>query len=292
MKKLFGGINLTWKKLIIFSIAAGVYTALMAILPITKDTSFRDIAVYFEWWILFGIIIICNSKSPIDSALKCFVFFLISQPLIYLIQVPFSSMGFEIFIYYRYWFMWTLACLPMGFIGYYIKKKNVVSMIILLPMLLLLTYMGIGYFKDMINDFPHHLLSFMACFLILITVVLNIFDKTKLKIITLLIVVLCTIGYAILNGEILNNKYEIYKTIDNYGIDFVGEIKLDSFKGTAEGDVEVVNSSDDIHSIKIIGRKNAKYEFTLTDDSNKEYNFEYYFDKAKNTVVIKRQNKS
>lgn len=75
MKKLFGGIDLTWKKLIIFAIIAGVYTAIMALLPITADTSFRDIAIQFECWILFGIIIICNSKNPKDSALKCFVFF-------------------------------------------------------------------------------------------------------------------------------------------------------------------------------------------------------------------------
>ncbi len=123
MKKLFGGINLTWKKLIIFAIITGVYTALMALIPFTKDTSFRDIAIMLEWWIFFGIIIISNSKKPIDSALKCFIFFLISQPLVYLIQVPFSSMGWKLFSYYRYCFYWTLACLPMGFIGYYINKK-------------------------------------------------------------------------------------------------------------------------------------------------------------------------
>ena len=85
MKKLFGGIDLNWKKTILFAVIAGVYSAIMAIIPITKETSFRDIAINFEWWILFGIIIICNSKSPKDSSLKCFVFFLISQPLIYLI---------------------------------------------------------------------------------------------------------------------------------------------------------------------------------------------------------------
>lgn len=53
MKKLFGGIDLTWKKLIIFAVIIGVYTATMALIPITNDTSFRDIAVYLEWWILF-----------------------------------------------------------------------------------------------------------------------------------------------------------------------------------------------------------------------------------------------
>ena len=90
----------------------------------TKDTSFRDIAGSLEWWVLFGIIIITNSKSPTDSALKCFVFFLISQPLVYLVQVPFSPMGFGLFNYYTYRFILTLFTLPMGYIGYYIKKET------------------------------------------------------------------------------------------------------------------------------------------------------------------------
>ena len=91
VKRFFGEINLIWKRLIIFAIIAGIYTAIMAILPFTKDTSFRDIAIYLEWWILFWVIIITNTKSPKESALKCSVFFLMSQLLIYLIQVPFSS---------------------------------------------------------------------------------------------------------------------------------------------------------------------------------------------------------
>ena len=78
LNKLFGSIDLTWKKLITFAIIAGVYTGVMAILPIAKDTSFADITISFEVWILFGIFIIMNSKSAKDSALKCFVFFLIS----------------------------------------------------------------------------------------------------------------------------------------------------------------------------------------------------------------------
>ncbi|MBR3198831.1 MAG: hypothetical protein IKG27_02310 [Bacilli bacterium] len=50
VKKLFGEINLTWKKLIIFSVVIGVYTGIVAMLPITKDTSFADISISFEWW--------------------------------------------------------------------------------------------------------------------------------------------------------------------------------------------------------------------------------------------------
>ena len=124
IKKLFGGMELSWPKLILFAVVAGVYTAVMAIIPGLKDTSFHTIAVTFEVWILFGILIIMNSKSNVDSALKCFVFFLISQPLVYLIQVPFSWQGWNLFGYYRYWFIWTILCLPMGFIGYWMKKGN------------------------------------------------------------------------------------------------------------------------------------------------------------------------
>ena len=85
MKKLFGGINLTWPRVIIGAVIAGVVTAVFAIVPIFLNTSFHTITVTFEVWILFGIFIIMNSKSNLDSALKCFVFFLISQPLVYLI---------------------------------------------------------------------------------------------------------------------------------------------------------------------------------------------------------------
>ena len=128
MKKLFGGINLTWKKLVVFSIFVGIYTAVMAMLPIAKDTSFNDLTVTFEVWIFFGIFIIMNSKSPKDSALKCFIFFLISQPLVYLVQdIIKQSNLFN--TYYRFWFLWTIACLPMGFIGYYMKKDKMVGII-------------------------------------------------------------------------------------------------------------------------------------------------------------------
>ena len=93
----------------------------MAMLPIVKDTSFSDLTVTFEVWILCGIFIIMNSKSAKDSAVKCFVFFLISQPLVYLIQDVINHS--QLFItYYRYWFIWTIATIPMGFIGYSLKE--------------------------------------------------------------------------------------------------------------------------------------------------------------------------
>ena len=48
LRKLFGGLNLTWPRLIVFAVIAGVYTGLMALLPAAKDTSFADISISFE----------------------------------------------------------------------------------------------------------------------------------------------------------------------------------------------------------------------------------------------------
>jgi len=181
LKKLFGEIDLTWTKLIIFAVLAGVYTAVMAILPITKHTSFADITIYFEAWILFGILIIMNSKSPIDSALKCFVFFLISQPLVYLIQVPFSALGWKIFGFYRYWFIWTLFTIPMGFAGYYMKKDKWWGLLILLPMLALLGYHYSIYMGQMLYHFPYHMLSMLFCAVTALLYPLIIFSEKKVK---------------------------------------------------------------------------------------------------------------
>ena len=182
MKKLFGGINLTWKKVVVFSIFAGIYTAIMAILPITDHTSFADITVSFEVWILFGILIIMNSKSAKDSALKCFVFFLISQPLIYLLQVPFSWQGWGLFKFYRYWFGWTIACVPMGFIGYYMKKDKWWSALILIPMLFFLGNHYRLYLGEVLFDFPHHLLSTLFCAITMILYPIFIFNDKNMQV--------------------------------------------------------------------------------------------------------------
>ena len=187
MKKLFGELNLTWVKLIIFAVVAGIYTAIMALLPITKNTSFEDISISFEVWILFGILIIMNSKSNKDSALKCFVFFLISQPLVYLIQVPFSSLGWQILGYYKNWIVWTILTLPMGFIGYYMKKDKWWGFLILLPMLVFLGIHYNGFLGEVIYYFPRHLLSAIFCVVSMIIYSLFIFNDKKIKIVGIIV---------------------------------------------------------------------------------------------------------
>ena len=237
MKKVFGGINLTWPKLIIIAIVMGIYTGIMAMLPVVKDTSFSDLTVTFEVWILFGIFIIMNSKSAKDSALKCFMFFLISQPLVYLVQDLIYHNNLFL-TYYRFWFIWTIACLPMGFIGYYMKKDKWWGLIILIPMLLLTAEECAGYLSKAMFSFPRHLLTTMFCIGALIIYPLAIFNNKKIKtvgvtisgLLIALIVLVCIMKPPVYNTYVLSNgeKYHFDDTYSAYLLDKkYGDLKIE-----------------------------------------------------------------
>ena len=260
IKKLFGGINLTWPKVIIAAVIAGGFTAAMAIIPALQHTSFHAITVSFETWILFGILIIMNSKSNLDSALKCFVFFLISQPLVYLLQVPFSSLGWQLFSYYYYWFILTLLCFPMGFLGYYMKKGKWWGYLILFPMIALTAYFYRMYFADFQFYMPRFILIclFCACAMILYPVVL--FEDKKIRAVgaaigAILVVALTVIGLLnppVYSMEIMVNNEE--------------------------------HSFDDTYRVSLADEKYGSVEIIYLNDAN-NYNVHAEFKKAGKTVL-------
>lgn len=86
MKKLFaalGTLPMTWPVVCAFAAIIGIYVGVINQIPILYDTSFRDIAVTYEWWVLFALLIVSNCKSAREAGMKCLVFFLISQPIIH-----------------------------------------------------------------------------------------------------------------------------------------------------------------------------------------------------------------
>ena len=251
-KKLFGEINLSWTKLIIFAIIAGVYTGVMAMLPIAKDTSFADITITFEVWILFGIFIIMNSKSAKDSALKCLVFFLISQPLVYLTQDVINNSNLFL-TYYRNWIIWTILTIPMGFIGWYMKKDKWWGLAILIPMLLFLGMHYRRFLGETLYYFPHHLLSTLFCIVTMIIYPIVIFENKKIKltgtIISLIIIIIMTIisfmNKTIYNttlltnggsaGAVFDDTYKVYLEDDKLGnVHIEYDDGLEDFKVNAE----------------------------------------------------------
>ena len=233
LKKLFGGIELTWPKLIIAAVAAGVFTAAMAIIPIFQNTSFITITATFEVWILFGILIIMNSKSNLDAALKCFVFFLISQPLVYLIQVPFSWQGWGLFGYYKYWAIWTVLCFPMGYVGYWMKKDKWWGYLILLPMIGLTAYSYLAYFSDFQFAMPRYVLISLFCACAMILYPVAIFENKRIRrvgaavggALVIALTILCLLDPPVYSTEIMGNgeehhfddSYMAYLADEKYG---------------------------------------------------------------------------
>ena len=113
--------------------------------------------------------------------------------------MPFNELGFGIFTYYGYWFKWTLLTLPMGFIGYYMKKDKWWSVLILTFGLL---FLGIAsyynYLVETLHSFPYHLLTTLFCLITMLIYPLFIFNDIKNKKVSFIISVIIIIALIIL----------------------------------------------------------------------------------------------
>ncbi|MBR2589132.1 hypothetical protein IKE84_02225 [Candidatus Saccharibacteria bacterium] len=284
LKKLFGKINFTWEKVIILSVIMGAWTALMAMIA-PEGSSFKDITIYPEWWVLPAIIIIVNSKKPLEAALKTFVFFLISQPLVYLIQVPFNSMGWGLFQYYPCWLVATILTFPGAYLGWFIKKDKWYSACILSVMTGFLAVSGVMYLKAFFENPPAHLLTIIYCFASIIVYMFFILKSIKTRVILGVI----TVG-AMIVGIFVSAGGEPFEVISNTvftenDIVFVDEPKITNWSGNGSGKAEIYKANDS-WVLKISGVNGNQYHFTIVD-GEKEYQFEYQFDKDQNTVVVK-----
>ena len=286
LRKVFGGLEMSWRNVIAFAIIMGTWTALMALL-VPDGNSFHDIVATPEWWVLPAIFIIVNCKKPVEAALKTFVFFLISQPLVYLIQVPFNSMGWQLFQFYKYWFIITLLTLPGAFIGWFIKHDKWYSGIILSVMTFFLAYTAFGYVKGFEQHFPDHLISVIYCFVSILFYIFVIFKDKIPRLITLaitIIAMLATVPFA------APERFETVNTSFLNGIDFVGEPYVSVWSGDCEGKVELVTYSEELYSFRFTGCMGHEYTFSIADKATEQkYDFKYYFDKEQNTMIVERR---
>lgn len=204
IKKLFGRFEMTWPRVILFAVITAVYTAFVNVLPFLKGTSFQDIAVNLEWWFLFAIFLIVNCKTRWEACAKCFVFFLISQPLIYLLEVPFIPDGWGVFRYYRWWFIVTLLTIPWAAIAFTLKKKNLLSVIVLSVATGYMAYQSAIYFQSALKHLPYHLLSAFSCLVMAVFLAAVLTDSKKLRRAAILFIVLvfvfCCAALYLTNG--------------------------------------------------------------------------------------------
>lgn len=295
MKKIFGQTNISWKNLIIFSILIGISVGLINRIPFLYNTSFRDIAIYLEMWIILAIFIIINCKSWKEAVSKCFVFFLISQPLIYLSEILIDTLvnkaNFkDIFILYfrNYyigggWFFLTLLTIPGSFIAYQIKKNNVLAALILSVATFYLSFTGTGVLLNTLNNhFPYHILNGMICIFMSFKLIFLILEKKKERIISIIITIIGII-IGLLNFYSANSK----PIIANEDISFDENTKIVDCKVLDDNIAKVIISEDlnyvTIYSSKKIGTT----EIILNDIEGNKY--EYIIEStSKNFKITKK----
>ena len=271
--KLYGGINLTWPGIILYAVGTAVLTTVFLVLPIFHGTSFVRMGETLEAWIFFAVIIIANAKSPLDSALKTFVFFLISQPLIYLFQVPFSWQGWGLFQYYKYWFILTLCTFPAAYIGWYIKKKNWLSLLILMPVLILLAYLCEDGLKHVIHQFPSMLIMVVFCVLQVFLYLYTFTEKASQKIIGALVpaAVIAVMLLLPKNVDFSSSRF----LPDNPVLTENAEVTVDN---TGIADISVSGTGED-STVLIRVHAYGDTSFTIIDgDKEYQYNLRIYED--------------
>lgn len=178
-----------WKKVILLSVITAVYTAGVNLIPFLKDTSFQDIAVNLEAWILFAMLIIMNCETRKEAVIKTFVFFLISQPLIYFIEALLGPVGFGIFGYYRYWFAVTLLTIPGAAVAFQVKKKGWLGALALSVAIAFLGYMAVTYYRGLRTRFPNHILSMIFCVAFAVMMIVLFIDDFKPRFVVTVILI-------------------------------------------------------------------------------------------------------
>ncbi len=226
LEKLFGGLKMSWFTVIIFAVIAGIYTGLINQVPFLENTSFRDIAISPDCWVLFAVIIASNCKKSWESALKIFVFFMISQPLVYAVELP--TLDFNLALgYYMNWLIPILLTLPGGFVAFYVKKNNVLGAIILSVATSLLIFLCFYYIINV------HIISAVLCLLQIIAYLIVFTKKINLKIITISLTVVALVG----------------------GIIYSFTLKASTTKDLPEGNWKCVTELNSLSEVEITGNE-------------------------------------
>ena len=278
--KIYGGLNMSWPVVIVFAVATAVLTSIFLIFPVFKDTSFERMGVFFEAWIFFALLIIANCKKPLESAVKTFVFFLISQPLIYLFQVPFTAWGWGIFQYYPTWFIWTLLTFPIAYVGWYITKRNWLSLLILVPAFIELGIVFASCSLATIQSFPHLLIAALFCLLQIVLYIWAFLPNIWQKIVGALIVVF-TVGVFVFASQ----QVEFTGSEMLPGHPYFSEDARIELEDASIGDVHFVYPDDGVISYTV-----HAYGDTILNiydgDTVTAYNFEVYNDNGTRKVII------
>jgi hypothetical protein len=157
----------------------------------------------------------------------------------------------------------------------------------------LLTIIGIGFIHSFADSFPNHLITTIYCFSIIPIFIFGIFHKWQPRVIAAVVTLVVAIIFAIIpafSNEAFETYRNSYSSTDGAILDlkFGANPIVATWSGTGKGEVIIIDAGDGAYTLKLIGNKGADYYFKITDDSEKEYEFHYYFSKEENTVILEQ----
>lgn len=261
LREKFTSQKMSWVFVLIFAVLTGAVTAGLNLIPALKDTSLQDPAIYYDVWFLFAIFIVVNCKKWWEASLKTFVFFLVSQPLIFLIEVPFTADGFGIFRYYKYWFIITILTLPGAAIAYQIKRKDTLSLIVLSVATGYLGFAAADHLYDLISSFPNHLISVIFCVVVSVMLVFIILDKKWHRIVGVSIIAVVMIVSLIVTKPITDYDVTLPEGNWTYEID---DSSVVSVEDNGDGNYKLVAEDKGIAFVLFTDEKGNKIEYAVT----------------------------
>lgn len=197
---------MTWPAVCISAAVIGAYVGVINQIPLLRDTSFRDIAVTMEWWVLFAVLIAANCGRALEAGAKCLAFFLISQPVIFLVELPTVGLERALYYYIHIWLPISLLTLPGGAVAFFAKLQNALGAAILGVGNTVVALVGVSYFLQLRAAFPRHLLTVLSCAGIIVCTVLGVQKKWQIRLLFLLTTALLTaviILVAVKSGRVL-----------------------------------------------------------------------------------------
>ncbi len=180
LEALFLRTKMTWKTVLLLALGCGVAVGLLMVPQALASTSLQQPGISFEFWIFMALLILLNCEKPWEAGVKTFVFFLVSQPLIYLVQVPFSPWHWELFRYYPRWGLITLLTLPGAALGWYVRKEKWYSVLLLAALNVIMCLELPASVRALAEGFPRYLLSTAFIVFELVFFTLLLFKNKKL----------------------------------------------------------------------------------------------------------------
>ncbi len=194
LEALFSRTKMTWKTVLLLALGCGVAVGLLMVPQALVFTSLQQPGISFEFWIFMALLIILNCEKPWEAGVKTFVFFLISQPLIYLVQVPFSPWHWDLLRYYPRWGLITLLTLPGAALGWYVRKEKWYSVLLLAALNVILCLELPSSVRALAEGFPRYLLSTAFIVFELVFFTLLLFKNKKLRALSFALILVLLAG--------------------------------------------------------------------------------------------------